>query len=401
MTSFEKRGYQGSSMSCPHCGEAARFVAYRARTLTALMGAIRIERAYYHCRHCHRGTCPSEAVWGLSAADLTPGALEVVSMAGVLGSFATAAEDVLRRLSGLRVSEATVQRQTEMVGKDVGDRLNAGQLFGPATPWAWHRDAEGTTCAYLAIDATGVPQQGPGARAAEGKMATVAMIYNPIPESRQRWAKPTAPRPPWQVRYRTGMHGQAGLGEPLHRQAAQVGFGQAERWIALSDGGAGLEDWLRLHFPRVEAVILDFYHASEHLAELAKAWHSPGTEAAELQHQVWAHRLKQEGGQAVLDELRGLAPPARESVREVWRATVTYFENQVHRMDYPSYRAQGWQIGSGPVEAGCKTVIGQRLKGTGMRWGRSGSDGVAHLRALFLSERGQWAAYWAHRQKAA
>jgi hypothetical protein len=70
-------------------------------------------------------------------------------------------------------------------------------------------------------------------------------------------------------------------------------------------------------------------------------------------------------------------------------------------MDYPSYRAKGWQIGSGPVEAECKTVIGQRLKGTGMRWGLSGSDGVAHPRALFLSERRQWAAYWADRQSKA
>ena len=81
---------------------------------------------------------------------------------------------------------------------------------------------------------------------------------------------------------------------------------------------------------------------------------------------------------------------SRPSAREVWRETVAYFENQVHRMDYPSYVARGWQIGSGPVESACKTVVGQRLKGAGMRWGEQGSDGVCHLRALFLSEKGQW-----------
>ncbi len=107
----------------------------------------------------------------------------------------------------------------------------------------------------------------------------------------------------------------------MRRQAVQVGIGQAERWIALSEGGAGLEDWLRLHFGRVEAVILDSYHASEHRAELARARHGAGTEAAATQHQDWAHRLKHEGGQAVLDELRGLSVPAR--AQEVWRATVT------------------------------------------------------------------------------
>ena len=76
-------------------------------------------------------------------------------------------------------------------------------------------------------------------------MATVAMIYNPIPEDRDRWADPAGKRPPWQARYLASLEGQATLGEPLRRQGAQVGMDRAERWIAISDGGAGLEDWLR------------------------------------------------------------------------------------------------------------------------------------------------------------
>jgi hypothetical protein len=79
---------------------------------------------------------------------------------------------------------------------------------------------------------------------------------------------------------------------------------------------------------------------------------------------------------------------------------VAYFRNQVHRMDYPSSRARGWQIGSGPVEAACKMVVGQRLEGAGMRWGHEGADGVCHLRALLLSGAGQWEAFSAHRRKA-
>ena len=71
-----------------------------------------------------------------------------------------------------------------------------------------------------------------------------------------------------------------------------------------------------------------------------------------------------------------------ESIREVWRATVTYFENQSHRMDYPRYVSKGWRIGSGPVESACKTVINQRLKKSGMQLGfgrlgrRRSSEGV-------------------------
>lgn len=338
---------------------------------------------------------------GISGGDLTPGAAEAVSLCGVVVSFAEVAEEVLRRLAGLKVSESTAQRATESTGRELGRRLATGETFGAARDWAWHKDSEGKTCAYVSLDATSVPQQGPGAARADGRMATVAMVYNPIPEDRDRWANPKGKRPPWQARYRASLEGQAALGEPLRRQAAQVGMDRADRWIAISDGGAGLEDWLRAHFGRVEAVILDFYHASEHLGDLAKAWHGPGTEEAEAQHRRWSHRLKHEGGQPLLDELQTLDVGARASARAVWQETLTYFTNQVHRMDYPGYVSRGWQIGSGPVESACKTVVGQRLKGAGMRWGERGSDGVCHLRALFLSERGQWDAFWARPSKAA
>ncbi len=313
-------------------------MGYRGKSLVSLLGNVRVDRAYYHCKSCHKGLCPGDATLGLNSSDATPAATEVVSMAGVLGAFAQAAERVLTQMSGLRLSESTVQRLTENVGADVGQRLDDGQKFGPSIPWSWHKDANGKTCAYVSIDATGVPQQGPGAATADGRMATVAMVYNPIPDELERRANPTARRPPWQVRYQASLSGQASLGDPLRRQAAQVGMDRAECWIAISDGGAGLEDWFQTNFGRVNAVILDFYHASEHLAELAKAWHGAGTEAAEAQHQDWSHRLKHEGGEAILRELGVLELPSRGALQDVWRATVGYFENQVHRMDYPTYR---------------------------------------------------------------
>ena len=130
-------------------------------------------------------------------------------------------------------------------------------------------------------------------------------------------------------------------------------------------------------------------------------WWLPRHARACLLSQRWSHRLKHEGGGAVLEELRGLDLSGRPSAREVWQETLTYFTNQVHRMDYPRYRACGWQIGSGPVESGCKTVVGQRLKCAGMRWGEPGSEGVCQLRALFWSEPGQWDAFWAGHRRVA
>jgi hypothetical protein len=214
-------------------------------------------------------------------------------------------------------------------------------------------------------------------------MAAVGMVYNP--------------GVPGQVRYLAGLTGGlAALGASLRRQGAQVGMDRADRWVAISDGGAGIEDFLRANFPRVEVVILDFFHAAEHLNDWAKAWHPDEATAAAALAAAWCHRLKHEGGAAVLAALSALDLSGRPAaVDEAHRQLVRYVTNQVHRMDYPTYRAKGWQIGSGPVESACKQGVGQRLKGSGMRWGEVGADAVCHLRALFRSEASQWDAFWA------
>lgn len=86
--------------------------------------------------------------------------------------------------------------------------------------------------------------------------------------------------------------------------------------------------------------------------------------------------------------------PRAKGVAAVREEVLTYFHNQRHRMDYPTYEANGWYIGSGAVESACKTVVGSRLKGSGMRWSEPGSHAVCHVRALYRSESSQWQAFW-------
>ncbi len=146
---------------------------------------------------------------------------------------------------------------------------------------------------------------------------------------------------------------------------------RADVWVALTDGGAGLEDFLRVYFPRAECV-LDFYHAAEHLNDLAKALYPDEAEVHEAAG-AWCHVLKHEGGSALLATLEALDPRGRKAAaREAYRRETGYLRNNLHRMDYPRYVANGWLIGSGHVEAACKSVVGQRLKGGGMRLGGGG-----------------------------
>jgi hypothetical protein len=167
-------------MTCPHCHESARFVDYRPKTVQSMVGTFPLARAYYHCRSCGLGTVPWDETLGLSRQALTPGAQELVCLAGAVDSFGEAAKVVLKKLAALHVSESTVERTSEAVGGDIGQRVAAGETFGESTPWLWHKDAEGKTCAYVSLDLTGLGMQAPNGGAAEGRMAAVGMVYNPV-----------------------------------------------------------------------------------------------------------------------------------------------------------------------------------------------------------------------------
>lgn len=333
---------------------------------------------------------------GLTPKRLTPAAEQVVTLAGtVSNSFAEAAEKVLPELAGLRLSESAAQRTTVAAGERLGQLLEAGQTLGFPKPWSWRRDAQGRTCAYVSIDATGVRQQGPGGAKAEGRLPYVAMLYNPVPELPPDSAYRPPPRATMQARYLAGLYELPALGLELRRQAGQVGMDHADLWIGLTDGGAGLEHFLQVNFPRDLVLILDFWHPAEDLAELARLLHPADEAHAQEQARAWCQVMKQEGGTGIVRLLEGWPwPPRRPALREKLAAVLGYLRNNLHRMDYPAYLANGWLIGSGAVESACKTVVGQRLKLAGMRWGEDGTDALCHLRALFRSEPGQWSAFW-------
>jgi hypothetical protein len=353
------------------------------------------QRAYYYCGRCGQGVLPWDDRVGWTARSFTPAAERLVSLAGALSdSFAEAADKVLPEMAGLKIAETTVQRTTEGVGARIAEHRRHGDTFGFARRWDWHRDAHGRTCAYISLDLTGVRQQAPDGTAAEGRMPYVAMVYNPVPEL----PEDSPYRPPakavMQARYLSGLYDLDELGLQLRKQAGQVGLDHADVWIGLSDGGNGLEEFVRRNFPRDPVLILDFWHAADHLLDLAKLLHPDDEATRQTLLTGWCHTLKHEGGQRIVEVLRAYPLPRNKAVQAQHADVVNYLSNNVHRMDYPRYLANGWLIGSGAVESACKTVVAQRLKQAGMRWREYGTDSMCHLRALFRSESSQWQAFW-------
>jgi hypothetical protein len=362
---------------------------WRDKSVVSLFGDVRLSCSYYYCVACRHSQQPWDEALRLGSRRVTAGCEEAIALAGLLTSFGRAAQTTLVKLTGIRVSESTVQRVTEDAGEQLGERLAAQETFGPQQLWKWQGDATGTPCAYASLDHVSVPLQGPGGAKAESRMAAVGMIYNP--QSKHDEPHPRGGCP---VRFLAGFYELDALGLLLRRQAAHVGWDQAGQQIVISDAGHGLEQFAEKNFPLAEKE-LDFYHAGQHVATLAQALHPTDAAACQEQTRAWCHQLKNVGGQALLGEWERLDVRRWNAERsEVYRQQVQYFRNHASRMDYPRYQARGWQIGSGPVESGCKRVVTQRLKGAGMRWGPRGADAMCHLRALLLSEDEQWDHLW-------
>jgi hypothetical protein len=343
-------------------------------------GLLRVRRAYYYCSRCKQSFLPYDDALGL-VDEISPGLLPLVCLAGTLVPFADAAADILQRYAGVRLSTSTVLRSTQAAGERLRAQQKAGRMVQPlhAEPLWTAARAASQPAAYVGLDAFSVPMQGVQASKAEPRMLYTALLYTPGKEH---------------TRYLVDFDLDA-LAEQVRSQARALGLTQVSDLIAVTDGGNGLEEALQRHLAENLTTILDWYHAAEHLCTFARVWHAHDEEA----RSQWPHDaqgiLYEQGGDALLAYLRAIVLPARASaeVREELRKLIGYFEHNRHRTDYPTYRHNGWDIGSGPTEAGCK-IIGERLKGSGMRWVEDGAVTVAALRALYVSGGQVWDGFW-------
>ena len=375
-------------MRCTSCDYAAKFHSYQRRRVLTVHGEMQVQRAYYYCGRCQQSFIPYDEVLGLLD-EISPGLMPLVCLAGTLLPFADAAEDVLKRFSGVRVSASTVLRCTEGAGERLRAQQKEGRMVQPtqAEPQWTAARAAGQPVAYVGLDAFSVPMQGAGASKAEHRMLYTALLYTPDKEH---------------TRYLIDFELDA-LAEQVRGQARALGISQVSDLIAVTDGGNGLEEALQRHLADHLRTILDWYHAAEHLCDFAKVWHARDEAARQQWQQEAKGILYEQGGEALLAYLQALTLPPRTSaeIHEELRKLIGYFENNRHRTDYPTYRHNGWDIGSGPTEAGCK-IIGERLKGSGMRWVEDGAATVAALRALYVSGGKLWDGFWAqpHRRAA-
>ena len=374
------------------CGRAARFAGRHPKTFETALGPVTIERAYYHCRPCGKGWFPRDAALGMAGTSLSPAVTRMTGSAAAVASFATAS-DLLDELAAVHVNAKRVERVAEALGREVAAAERAA-VFAPEAPAA--------PTMYLGVDGTGVPMRpsevaGRPGKHSDGSASTreAKLVVIWTAEQCDQDGLPACDE--GSVTYSAAIDSAAARDTDatpaaftlrLRREAERRGFPHAACRVFLGDGAKWIWGAATEMFPGAIQIV-DFFHVSEKLWEVARALFPADRDSAQAWADARCEELKAGALDGVLATLRAHADHCEQAAK-----AVQYIATNRERMRYAEFRAQGLQIGSGVVEGGCKTVVG-RLKQSGMHWTKDGAEGILALRACILG--GRYEDFWAWR----
>jgi hypothetical protein len=392
-------GYQGPTLPCGQ-GHEARFIEHRKKGLVTVLTPLEVSRAYYHCEACGEGVIPKDRELDIVGTSFTPGVRRMMGLVGGKEPFEDGRKD-LELLAGVEVTTKAVERVSEAIGQQMEEENQREQeliLSGRIVPFS----GKGTIPKlYIAIDGTGVPVV---ARETEGRQGK-----DPTGRAKTREAKlgcvftqtsvdedGYAIRDEESTSYAGAIETAEAFGRRIYAEAVRRGVNCAQKVMALGDGAKWIWGIFEEHFPGATQIV-DLYHAREHLAKVANLIF--GVQAPKCGAWLSARREElDEGRVEVVIAAMGRARLRDSGAREEVRTEMEYFRGNAPRMRYAEFRSQGLFVGSGVVEAGCKTIFGQRLKLSGMHWTVSGANAITALRCCQLS--GRWEAFWESRATA-
>lgn len=354
----------------------------RPRRVDTLFGPIELRRNYHHHTKSGTGRCPMDDLLGLEGSYTPAVARLMCRAASRSGSYLEASQD-LGAYAGLTLDPRDLGRLVAAVAPGLGEAL-AGLAPAPSA-------AAPVPVLYASCDGTGTPMrrdqlQGVKGRQEDGTARTREAKLGCVFTQAVRDAEGSPMRDPDSTSYVGTYKGCREIAVLLHQEARRRGLDRAGQVVFIGDGAAWVWENCRLTFPRA-VEILDFYHASEHVGQLAAALHDDDPAEAASCRERWCRDMKQDSPASLLAEARAMLeahPEWSEAKREAVQLPINYLESHAARTRYGEYRANGWFIGSGVVEAGCKTVVGRRLKQSGMFWSQTGAEDILGLRCLVL-----------------
>ena len=385
-------GHRGTRVGCGG-GHLAEFADYREKTLDTVLGPVRLRRAYYPCADCGHGRFPKDEELGVAGSSLSPGLRRMVDRVGSQEPFGQGSRD-LAELAGLHLTGKRVERSSEADGAKIRSAIEVhaeAVLSGKVVPLV---SSEPIPKLYVAIDGTGVPTvpadtEGRPGKSPDGRAHTREAKLGCLFTQTTLDDKGHPIRDPGSSSYVATMTTAAEFGSVLYAEAQRRGCDRAQQLVVLGDGAPWIWNLADEHLPRAVQVT-DFYHTLQHVHQLARLAMPADDEAA---HEGLAARvtdLKRGDIEALLDAAQQVDAEAVQR-REIDKAS-NYFQVNRDRMRYSRFREMGLFVGSGTVEAGCKSVVAQRLKQSGMRWTVRGAAAIISLRCQEASDR--WEEIW-------
>ncbi len=385
--------YRGRTLHSEE-GEVFEFKEYRDKEVLTVLGPVIVQRAYYYDKSCGQGYCPKDVVLDIVETSFSPGVRRIMAKAGAYRPFGLGHEDI-KEMAGIEVDSKAIERISHQIGQEVEGyyRREGGQfLSGKIIP------LQPVTTIYICIDATGVPvvkaetanRKGKGeqgqAKTREAKLGCV-FTQSSVDE------KGHPQRDKDSTSYVGAIETTESFGDRIDAEALRRGLDRAQKVCIIGDAASWIWNIAEEHFYGAIQII-DLYHARQHYWSVARAVF--GSHQKKLNQWTERRRKELDEGkvQDVIKAIQRLAVCIPEQ-KEILEGEIAYFEKNKHRMRYAEFRRQGLFVGSGVVEAGCRTVIGQRLKQSGMHWTVKGANNIIALRCCVLSNR--WEDFWEQR----
>jgi hypothetical protein len=374
------RGYRGPRVPCGQ-GHEAVLAGYRDKSFDTVLGLVTVTRAWYHCARCKHGLAPRDAELGIAGESMSPGVAAMNDQAAAAVPFAQAA-GLLEELAGVRLTVKRAERAAETSGAAVAAAVReraaliAGRKLAPLPPSPLPDKL------YAAIDGTGVPvtskeTAGRDGKGEDGRARTREVKLAVFFTQDKLDAKGYPLRDRASTSVIATFEPAAVFGGLVKAEGIRRGADHVRQLTIIGDGAAWIWGIATAKFPGATQVV-DLFHAREHLHDLAR----------KLEFMLGDR--KDEWLAARLEDLDygyidGIIAATRQYPLEGVKkdeidTALGYFENNAPRMRYHWFRQCGLFVGSGVVEASCKTVVGQRLKQAGMHWTVPGADAIIALR---------------------
>lgn len=401
------------------CGHRQRLVEERPKTLITLVGSVRFVRPYYQCLPvaeqteevtCTHGEAPADAIWGVHEQRTTPGVHRLITYLCTRLTFEEAAEALCHCVpTGMSGRQAlTLMRPVGAAAAAEEDHqvcLLQAAAQQARCPLGERPTKKGTERFYIELDGVlarmrrgSVPmekeeQQHTGDVYREIKVGAVFRADRGPRRSELAPGVYVDTPAEGSLRYVARRTAKGGFAWLLYQLAVQGGLEEAQQVVVLGDGAPWIWNLAAEHFPHAVQIV-DFYHATEHVWEVAHAVYGRGSAAATTWATTACSRLAEGQIELLVASLQALPPIAPEpgQARSIPMRAVDYFSTNAERMRYPTFRAQGMHIGSGIAEAACKTIVSTRAKRSGMRWTPEGIDALLPLRTSVLN--GTYDSFW-------